>query len=159
MTSAPYHRRTALAIALLATISWPPSAFGETLDTCLAEAWPQRQITCLTDFAIELEDPALCLRSGEPAVRWRCVAGYAESAGDASPCGILPVEDLDAPRAAEELCRAHLAITWREPTQCMDLTTPNLADSCLLQLVQLGEDTALCARIENVSIADACRDL
>ncbi len=153
-----YRQYPIFAIALAAAISLSPAAFGQALDTCLAEVWPQSQIACLTDFAIGAEDPALCLRSGESVVRWRCVAGYAEKAGDASPCGILPAGELDVPGAAEELCRVHLAIAWRKPSLCKNLSTPNLADSCLLQLVQLGEDKALCGRIENESLADVCRE-
>lgn len=41
----------------------------------------------------------------------------------------------------------------------MSLGTPNLADSCLLQLVQLGEDKALCGHIKNEILLSACRDL
>jgi len=136
-----------------------PAALGESLDSCLAEAWPQNQFTCLIGIAIEADDPALCLRSGDPAVRWRCVAGYAEKAGDAAPCTILPADDLEVPGVTEELCRAHLAISWRKPALCMELTTPNLADACLLQLVQLDGDKALCGRIENETLADSCREL
>jgi len=133
-----------------------PAAFGDSLDACLAEAWPQNQIICLCRIAIEAGDPVLCLRAGEPAVRWRCVADYAEKAGDAAPCAILPDDDLDVPGVAGELCRGHLAISWREPALCTELATPNLADSCLLQLVLLGEDKALCGQIENEILADNC---
>ena len=147
-----------IAAALAAAISSPSTAFGQALDTCLAEVWPQNQIACLTDIAIEADDPALCLRSGEPAVRWRCVAGYAEKGDDPAPCGLLPADELEVPGAAEELCRVHLAIAWRKPALCTDLSTPNLADSCLLKLVQLGEDEALCGQIENEGLADACRE-
>jgi hypothetical protein len=156
MRRSPHRNKLLLTIALAVAISMPPAALGEGLEACLAEAWPQNQIACLAGIAIEAGNPALCLRSGEPAVRWRCVAGYAEKAGDASPCGILPTGDLDVPGVAEELCRVHLAISWRKPALCMELTTPNLADSCLLQLVRLDGDQALCGRIENESLAAAC---
>ena len=158
MKPKPYCYLQIVAVALAAAISSSSTAFGQALDTCLAEVWPQNQIACLTDIAIEADDPALCLRSEEPAVRWRCVAGYAEKGHDPAPCGILPTDELDVPGAAEELCRVHLAIAWRKPALCTGLSTPNLADSCVLQLVQLGQDKALCGRIENESLADACRD-
>jgi hypothetical protein len=144
----------AAVLAVLLSVS--PAAFGDSLEACLAEAWPQNQITCLSRTAVEAGDPVLCLRSGEPAVRWRCVANYAEKVGDAAPCAILPDDDLDVPGVAGELCRGHLAISWREPALCTELATPNLADSCLLQLVLLGGDKALCGQIENEILADSC---
>ena len=137
----------------------PPVARGEALEACLADAWPQRQIACLKEIAIEEGNPALCLKSEEPSVRWLCVALYAEQAGDASTCEVLPPDDLDLPGISQDLCRAHLAIASRAPALCEELTIPNLADSCLLKLVELGEDKALCGRIENKSLADACREL
>lgn len=133
-------------------------AFGEALEACLAEAWLPRQLDCLTEIAIEMDDPKLCLRSGEPAVRWQCIAFYAEKAGDAAQCEIIPYNELDPPGVAQDLCRTHLAVAWRKPAECENLATPNLGDSCLLKLVELGEDKALCGRIENKAIADACRE-
>lgn len=136
----------------------PPVARGEALEACLADAWPQRQIACLKEIAIEEGDPALCLRSEKPSVRWLCVALYAEQAGDAYTCEVLPADDLEIPGISGDLCRTHLAIAWRTPALCEKLTTPNLADGCLLKLVQLGEDKALCGRIENETLAKACSD-
>ena len=70
---------------------------------------------------------------------------------------ILPDGELEVPGVAGDLCRAHLAIAWRIPALCEPLATPNLADACLLKLVELGEDEALCGQIENETLAKACK--
>jgi len=149
------------ATAFVAFLAAPQLAAAQnaSAESCLSEAWPQRQISCLRDVAVDAADPKVCLRSEDPAVRWQCVALYAEQSGDASRCGILPQDDLDKPGVASDLCRTHLAIAWHDPDQCNSMTTPRLADSCLLELVQLGEDKQLCARIETEVLADACRGL
>jgi hypothetical protein len=153
-----YRNIATLAVALAAAISMPFAARGEAVEACLADAWPQRQIACLKELAIEEGDPTLCLRSEKPSVRWLCVALYAEQAGDASTCEILPADDLEIPGISGDLCRTHLAIAWRTPALCEKLATPNLGDSCLLKLVELGEDGMLCERIKNETLAGTCRE-
>lgn len=158
MAQLPHITVTFLSAVFVVAFSQATVAQGDSLDACLAEAWLPRQIDCLKEIAIEEGDPALCLISEKPSVRWLCVALYAEQAGEASICEVLPLDDLDLPGISADLCRAHLAIAWRAPALCEELTTPNLADSCLLKLVELGEDKALCDRIENETLARACSD-
>lgn len=150
-------RKRVLMLVLLAAPVVAPSARGAgPVESCLAESWPLAQLRCLRQAAIEANDPGLCLRSADAAVRWQCVAAYAEQARDASQCEILPPDDLDPPGTTRELCRSHLAISWGDPDLCRPLRTPNLADSCLLQLVQRGADRALCEEIGNALLKDAC---
>lgn len=148
-----------LALAIPLAAPYPAIAQGGKLKDCLSESWPQRQILCLREIAIASGDAEICLQADDPAVRWQCVAHYAEQTREPARCDLLPADDLDMRGVAPELCRAHLAIAWREPERCEALETPHLADSCLLQLVQLGEDRALCERIETDILADACYDL
>lgn len=157
MECGQFCRLRIIAIALAVVFSSPAAARGDRLEACLAETWLPRHLTCLKDVAIEAGDPALCLQSGELAVRWQCVAFYAEQAGDAAHCMILPDGELEVPGVAGDLCRTHLAIAWRIPALCETLATPNLADACLLKLVELGEDEALCGKIENETLAKACK--
>jgi hypothetical protein len=144
-------------LVLLAAPIVALSAHGAApVESCIAESWPLGQLKCLRQVAIDAGDPGLCLRSNDPAVRWQCVAAYAEHARDPSRCEILPPDDLEPAGITRELCRSHLAISWRDPDLCRSLNTLNLADSCLLQLVHRGAGKALCEKIENALIKDAC---
>ena len=149
--------RTALIVIALLTIPLAASSgLAASVESCIAGALPPAQIVCLTQAAIDAGDPELCLRSAEASVRWRCVAGYADQAGDVSQCAVLPANDMEPAGISRELCVTHLALVWRKAALCETLTTPNLDGSCLMQLVHLGGDKALCARIEQPIIKDAC---
>jgi len=149
-------KRILMLVLLAAPIAALPARGAEPVESCLAESWLPKQLVCLRQAAIDAGDPGLCLRSNDPAVRWQCVAAYADQARDPSQCEILPPNDLEPAGITRELCRGHLATTWRDPSLCRPLRTPNLADSCLLQLVQRGADKALCGEIENALLRDAC---
>ena len=158
MARLPYSILILLSAVFVVALSQATTARGDSLDVCLAEAWLPRQVDCLTEIAIEMGDPALCLQSEELAVRWQCVAFYAENSGDAAQCEIIPDNELDPAGVAQDLCHMHLAVAWRAPAECENLATPNLGDSCLLKLVELGEDRMLCERIKNETLAAACRE-
>ena len=123
---------------------------------CLESAMPGNQIACLGEIAREAEDASLCLVSDQVAVRWHCVALYAEYAGDPASCQIIPEDEVAPASVGRDLCRVHLALSWREAAFCDGLTTPNLSDACYLQFVETGGDAALCDRIVNPVLKDVC---
>jgi hypothetical protein len=153
-------RRSALWLAALVALMLGvagPAAATEPVETCLAETFPTNQLRCLIQAATAAADAKLCLGAENPGVRWMCVANTAEATGDAAHCLVLPEAEAIGPQGlSRELCRVHLAIAWKQPEFCADLATPNLGDACYLQMVGLGADAALCARIENELLKSAC---
>lgn len=127
------------------------------LDTCLAKPFTPAQLTCLTDLAKAQDDVNVCTASSEAVVRWMCVANFAEHKRAVEICRILIGRDPDQPRLTYELCRVQFAIGHRKPELCRNLTTANLADACILQMVQRGSGRDLCASISNPVLRSVCR--
>ena len=145
------------AVPVLVACAAGPIAAAESVEACLASKIPTNQLNCLSRAARTADDPTLCLKAEDPGARWMCVADYAQAAGDVAHCLVLPVAEAVGPRGvSRDLCRAHLAIAWKQPELCTGLATPNLGDACYLQMVEAGADRALCARIENAIIKSAC---
>jgi hypothetical protein len=142
-----------LAALMLAAL---PGTAAEPAEACLAEKIVTRQLACLSAAAQEAGDAKLCLRGEQPAVRFNCISLYAERARDPAICALIPAEDSAPPGVLQETCRVGLAIVLNDPEICAGLATPNLGDACLLQMVEAGADTALCARIENAALRAAC---
>ncbi len=129
-----------------------------TAESCLATAVPTNQLFCFTKAAQAAGDVRLCLLADQPGVAWQCVSIYAEQAHDPSLCEVIPREN-EAPRdVGRDLCRGHLALSWKEPELCGGLATPGLGDACLFELVQIGGDPALCARITDTDLKSLCPD-
>lgn len=146
-----------LIVAAVATVA-PGAALAADPDlaACVAEAMPPKQIACLAKAAIAAGDPDLCLEAEAPAVRWRCVALYADQADDPALCGIVPESEGVPASVSRDLCHVQLAISRRDPALCSGLTTPNLGDGCYLELVETGADPMLCERIANPDVRSVC---
>ena len=141
-------------IALFGAITFfSPGASAEPVDACLAAAMPPNQISCLLDLALEEDAPSACLQSTELAVRWHCVALFAERRNRRDACERLEDSGVASPRT---LCRGHLAIAWREPETCATLVPAELADACHMQLGELKGDPAFCAPIVNETLRETC---
>ena len=145
-------------LAIVAIVAPPDVAAAASLESCLAEAWPQRQIECLAETAKAEGTTDPCLRSDDAAVRWACVAKFAAHVGEAAHCLALPEQDLLVPGVSRDLCRAYLAFAWGAPEMCAALVTPNMADACYLQFVEAGGDKAVCRRIANPDLKSLCAD-
>jgi hypothetical protein len=152
-------KRWFAALLLVSALSMVPSSglvAGTSLETCLAEPWPAKQIACLAKAAIAAGDPEICLQAEHPSVRWPCVALFADQADDTALCRILPASEGLPASVSQDLCHVHLAISRRDPALCEGLTTPNLEDGCYYQLVETGGDPALCERIANPDVKSVC---
>ncbi len=145
-----------LFVAVLTLVPGSGPAAGSELETCLAEPLLAKQIACLSKAAIAARDPEICLQAELPAVRWPCVALFADQADDTALCRILPASEGVPASVSQDLCHVHLAISRRDPTLCDGLTTPNLGDGCYYQLVKTGDDPALCERIANPDVKTVC---
>jgi len=146
-------------LILAAAVAAAPDAVRAAdpgLAACQAEAMAPKQIACLAKRAMTAGDPYLCLEAESPAVRWPCVALYADRADDPELCGILPESEGVPASVSRDLCRVQLAISRRDPSLCAGLTTPNLGDGCYLELVETGGDPALCGRIANPDVRSVC---
>ncbi len=146
-------------LILAAAVAAAPDAVRAAdpgLAACQAEAMAPKQIACLAKAAIVADDPYLCLKAGQPSVRWPCVALYADRADEPALCGILPASEGVPASVSRDLCHVQLAISRRDPALCDGLTTPNVSDGCYLQLVETGGDRALCQRIANPDVKSVC---
>lgn len=114
------------------------------------------RIRCLLDAAEAAEDPGLCEAAGEPAVRFNCLALYAEHRRDPAPCVRIAGDDKEA-RTLRESCIAGVAVARGDPSLCERATLPATRDACLMMVVtRAGADPALCAEIANPAIRDSC---
>jgi len=147
--------KTAAAIGFL-LFTLPASA--APVATCLAEPWLPTKIECLSAAAISEGNAEVCLKDEDPAVRWVCVAKYAEHNEDSSSCAIIPLTDVKPDGISRDLCRSHLAITWRNPELCRDLKTTALRDPCFLKVVTVGGDRSTCKEIGNPTLRSTCED-
>ena len=132
------------------------AALSVEIEDCLAEPLVTTQILCLSAGAEAAQDIGVCLRSTDQAVRWHCAARYAEAAEDPNLCERLVAEEEEPFGLSRDLCRVELAIAWERPDLCQGLNTAHLGDSCLLHIVENGGDPALCDRIENETLREAC---
>ncbi len=133
-----------------------PAALAGPIDACLADAMLPNQINCLLDLALEEDSPDACLQSTEVAVRMHCVSLFAERADRRDACERLEDSGAASPRT---LCRAHLAIAWREPETCAALAPSELADACHMKLGELEGDPAFCVPIVNQTLRETCLEI
>ena len=146
----------AIVIISAVVFSMMPVASPASVLACLEESWLPKKIDCLSAAAIGEGNAQVCLRDENPAVRWSCVAKYAEHTGDSSSCDIIPAVELNG--ISRDLCRSHLAVVWLKPALCRELTTKALRDPCFLKLVEVGGDKSTCRKIDNPKLRSVCED-
>lgn len=157
-------RRLAL-VALVTLVTLVPFAAAPagtaTPGTAACNAPPllAEQIACFRDAALAAGDPALCAAADDPVVRFQCLSLYAERRLDPAPCARIDAGASAAERQAlQQACVAGVAIAAGDPALCEEAGIAALRDSCLMMLVtERGADRALCARIENDLLREACR--
>lgn len=150
-------KRCLTLLALLGAAAYfSPGVSAAPIDDCLAEVLAPNQINCLLDLALEEDTPEACLRSSEVAVRWHCVANFAERRDKREACELLEEGEPVSPRT---MCRGHLAIAWREPETCATLMPSELADACHMKLGELESDPAFCAPIVNETLREVCLEI
>jgi len=146
-----------VGVSLFLMISLPALAdITGSVSACLKEPWLPNKIKCLSAAAVGERNAQVCLWDENPAVRWVCVAKYAEHVGDSSSCDIIPAMELNG--ISRDLCRGHLAIVWLKPALCQELTTEALRDPCFHKLVEIGGDKSICREIDNSKRRSVCED-
>lgn len=114
-----------------------------------------KQLSCFIDAAEDAGDPALCEAAGELAVRFNCLALYAERSADVAPCARIAGGNETA--ALRGACVAGVALATRAPELCRGIGHATLRDTCLMTLVVQHEgDRALCAEIANAALRETC---
>lgn len=150
------------ALALILSVGGgPPPTSAQAEDVasrCNAEATQPAQISCFIDAAQAADNPGLCDAAEDAAVRFNCIALYAERSGNAAPCARIEVSDNET-QALRDACISGVAAANRDPALCQAAILPVMRDACYMTLVvQFDADPALCAKIRNEKLLAACTE-
>ena len=149
-------RAVACALALGCAGSVEPSS--EPQPEAPPEATQPAQISCFIDAAQAADNPGLCDAAEDAAVRFNCIALYAERSGNAAPCARIEVSDNET-QALRDACISGVAAANRDPALCQAAILPVMRDACYMTLVvQFDADPALCAKIRNEKLLAACTE-
>ncbi len=146
--------RTWVVIFALASLLLPMSGRGKT--QCENSAMLTQRLSCYIQAAQAAGDPAVCLESPEPSVRFNCISLYAEHNEAPAACSLIEADEAQRPhlRAA---CVSGVAVANRNPALCATVEQPLVKDTCYSFLVlEQGMDKALCENIENKALQEAC---
>ncbi len=146
--------RTWAVIFALTSLLLPISGRGET--ECASDAMLTQQLSCYLHAAEAASDPAICLESREPSVRFNCISLYAEQNEAPVACSLIEAEEALRPHL-HDACVSGVAIANRKPELCATVEQPVAKDTCYSFLVlEQGMDKALCKNIENKALQEAC---
>jgi hypothetical protein len=145
-----------LALALLV----PSAAAGQALPeaACDEAVASPAQIECFLKAAEAALDAGVCTAAAEPAVRFNCLALYAERSGDPAACALVDA-DLGDRQALQDACVAGVAVAQGNLELCETAELSVLRDACMMTLITEHDlDRALCERITDATLKSVCRD-
>jgi len=133
-----------------------PARAEDPASRCNAQPTQPAQIRCFLEIAQATGDPGLCTSAEDAAVRFNCLSLFAERSLDPAPCELIEILDKET-QALRDACISGVAAARREPALCEEARLPVVRDACYMNLVvQFAADPALCGRIANKSLHDAC---
>ena len=147
---------TTLIVSILVSVAWP--SWGQTLQdaTCNDQGLQPAQIRCFLDAALTAEEPGICERATDGAVRFNCLSLYAERTLDPAPCERIVTGDQET-QALRDACVSGVAIARRDPGLCRQAGLSVIRDSCYMMLVvQFGADPSICEQIEDSVLKSSC---
>jgi hypothetical protein len=146
-----------LALALLG----PSPGIGQTPPEagCNTPATSPGQIKCFLKAAEEAKDAGICTAATEHAVRFNCLALYAEHSRDPGPCALIDAAAGDE-QALQDACIAGVAVARGDLELCETAKLSVLRDACMMTLITEHDlDRTLCERITEPTLKSACRDV
>lgn len=145
-----------LSAAATGWLAQAPARAEDPASRCNAQPTQPAQIRCFLEVAQAAGDPGLCTSAGDAAVRFNCLSLFAERSLDPAPCELIEILDKET-QALRDACISGVAAARREPALCEEARLPVVRDACYMNLVvQFAADPALCGRIANKSLHDAC---
>lgn len=114
------------------------------------------QIRCFLDAAETADDVGLCDGAYDFAVRFNCVALFAEHRGDAVPCARIPIRN-NRLLLMRDSCVSGVAAATRMPKLCAQVQLDVVRDACFLtQVVELDASPDLCRHITRAAVREIC---
>lgn len=146
-------------VLLLAACLMTPALNVETVaqgTNCSDSGWEALELTCRVDVAKAADKPEPCLSAKSQAVRWHCVARFAEAKRDPTYCDVLADPGETPPYASRGLCRSHMGVTFGSPSMCSRITDHGIADQCWLGLATRWSDVKSCSKISAANVREIC---
>jgi hypothetical protein len=148
------------ALFLASALLGPSPATGQTpLEAaCNDTGASPAQIERFLKAAEAATDAGICTAAAEPAVRFNCLALYAERSGDPAACALVDA-DLGDRQALQDACIAGVAVAQGNQELCETAELSVLRDACMMTLITEHDlDRALCERITEATLKSVCRD-
>ena len=114
------------------------------------------KIRCFLDAAEAQDDVSLCEGAYDFAVRFNCIALFAEHSGDPVSCARIPLRN-NRLLVMRDSCISGVAAATRMPKLCEQVQLDVVRDACFLtQVVDLGAAPDLCRHITRSAIREIC---
>ncbi len=114
------------------------------------------QIRCFLDAAESEGDVSLCEVAYDFAVRFNCIALFAEHSGDPVSCGRIPLRN-NRMLVFRDSCISGVAAATRTPKLCEQVQLEMVRNACFLtQVVDLGAAPDLCRHITKSAVRELC---
>ena len=144
---------------LLAMVATGVSAAAQTHGDgrqCRESGPLPNQIRCFLEAAKVEGDVAICEGAYDFAVRFQCIALFAEHSGDPAPCERIPIRN-NRLLLMRDSCTSGVAAATRSPRLCEQVQLDVVRDACyLIQVVELNGAPELCERITKTAVKESC---
>ncbi|MGH2446847.1 MAG: hypothetical protein ACRDGD_12540 [Candidatus Limnocylindria bacterium] len=113
------------------------------------------RIVCQADAAVAADNLSVCDETDEDAVRYQCMAIFAERMGEPDACRGIP-DTIDDGQELRDVCFADVAPVLMDAELCEEVVTPGLRDSCYLNVFNVTGDESLCAEMDDPGLKSLC---
>lgn len=146
-----------LGLLLLPALAATGSAQGHTDASECRESGPlPNQIRCFLEAAEAADDVRHCDAAYDFAVRFNCIAKFAENRADPRPCERIPIRN-NRLLLMRDSCISGVAAATREPRLCDAIQLDFVRNTCFMtQVVQFNASPDLCMRITQSDVRELC---
>jgi hypothetical protein len=145
----------AVTAASAAAIAQSAPSYVPTAE-CRESGPLNNQLRCFLDAAEAQNNIGLCDGAYDFAVRFNCIAKFAENSGDPVACERIPIRN-NRLLLLRDSCTAGVAAANRAPELCEQVQLAVVRDTCfLIQVVEFDAASEFCDLITKTPIRESC---